>query len=139
MRLGIFICTFLFSIDIVFSQNWNLVWSDEFNGTELDSNYWTHEIGTGSRPEWNKCTPVCSPNNLDEIINNNYETIIVNDFLMLDENFNEISIFNTSGKKVVELENIFESKIDISNLSKGVYFLKGRNKINNRTIKIFKI
>ena len=76
---------------------------------------------------------------LDEIINNNYESIIVNDFLMLDENFNEISIFNTSGKKVVELENVFESKIDLSNLNKGVYFLQGRNKINNRTIKILKI
>ena len=90
-------------------------------------------------PEWNECTPVCSPTNLDEIINNNYESIIVNDFLMLDENFNEISIFNTSGKKVVELENVFESKIDLSNLNKGVYFLQGRNKINNRTIKILKI
>ena len=90
-------------------------------------------------PEWNECTPVCSPTNLDEIINNNYESIIVNDFLMLDENFNEISIFNTSGKKVVELENVFDSKIDLSNLNKGVYFLQGRNKINNRTIKILKI
>ena len=58
---------------------------------------------------------------------------------MLDENFNEISIFNTSGKKVVELENVFESKIDLSNLNKGVYFFQGRNKINNRTIKILKI
>ena len=58
---------------------------------------------------------------------------------MLDENFNEISIFNTSGKKLVELENVFELKIDISNLNKGVYFLLGRNKINNRTIKILKI
>ena len=90
-------------------------------------------------PEWNECMPVCSPTNLDEIINNNYESIIVNDFLMLDENFNEISIFNTSGKKVVELENVFDSKIDLSNLNKGVYFLQGRNKINNRTIKILKI
>ena len=90
-------------------------------------------------PEWNECTPVCSPTNLDEIINNNYESVIVNDFLMLDENFNEISIFNTSGKKVVELENVFESKIDLSNLNTGVYFLQGRNKINNRTIKILKI
>tara|TARA_X000000950_G_scaffold237719_1_gene289471 strand:- start:259 stop:462 length:204 start_codon:yes stop_codon:yes gene_type:complete len=35
--------------------------------------------------------------------------------------------------------NVFESKIDIFNLNKGVYFLQGRNKINNRTIKILKI
>ena len=90
-------------------------------------------------PEWNECTPVCSPTNLDEIINNNYQSIIVNDFILIDEIFNEISIFNTSGLKVIELENVFESKIDISNLNEGVYFLKGRNKTNNKTIKILKI
>ena len=45
----IIICSFLFSINTVFSQNWNLVWNDEFNGSELDSNNWTHEIGTGSQ------------------------------------------------------------------------------------------
>ena len=90
-------------------------------------------------PEWNECTPVCSPTNFDEIINNKFESIVVNDFLTLDDKFNEISIFNASGGKVMDLESVFESKIDISNLNKGVYFLKGRNKINNRTIKILKI
>ncbi|MGB8451906.1 MAG: RICIN domain-containing protein [Anaerocolumna sp.] len=27
---------------------WNLVWSDEFNGTSLDTSNWTYETGTGS-------------------------------------------------------------------------------------------
>lgn len=27
---------------------YQLVWADEFQGEELDSNYWTHEIGTGN-------------------------------------------------------------------------------------------
>ncbi len=31
------------------SQNWNLIWQDEFNGTELDTSKWMHDIGTGSQ------------------------------------------------------------------------------------------
>ena len=27
--------------------DWNLVWSDEFNGTQLDESIWNYEIGTG--------------------------------------------------------------------------------------------
>ena len=30
------------------AQNWNLIWSDEFNGSELDTSKWQHEIGTGT-------------------------------------------------------------------------------------------
>ncbi|MDF2589384.1 MAG: glycosyl hydrolase family protein [Anaerocolumna sp.] len=30
------------------ATNWNLVWSDEFNGTSLDTSKWAYEIGTGS-------------------------------------------------------------------------------------------
>ena len=43
----IFICLF-FSTSI-FSQSWNLIWYDEFNGNSLDSTKWTHDIGTGSQ------------------------------------------------------------------------------------------
>ena len=39
------ICVFSSSL---FAQNWNLLWSDEFNGNTLDSSYWTPEIGTGN-------------------------------------------------------------------------------------------
>lgn len=28
-------------------QTWNLIWSDEFNGTSIDDTKWTHELGTG--------------------------------------------------------------------------------------------
>ena len=27
--------------------NWNLVWSDEFNGTTIDTNTWTYDLGAG--------------------------------------------------------------------------------------------
>ena len=27
------------------ADNWNLVWSDEFNGTSLDTSVWSYEIG----------------------------------------------------------------------------------------------
>jgi len=30
------------------AADWNLVWSDEFNGSSLNSANWTAEIGTGS-------------------------------------------------------------------------------------------
>lgn len=28
-------------------QGWSLVWADEFDGTNINTNYWTHEIGNG--------------------------------------------------------------------------------------------
>lgn len=30
------------------ANNWNLVWSDEFNGTSLDRSVWSYEIGNGN-------------------------------------------------------------------------------------------
>lgn len=30
------------------ANNWNLVWSDEFNGTSLDTSVWSYEIGNGN-------------------------------------------------------------------------------------------
>lgn len=33
--------------------NWNIVWSDEFNGTSINTNTWTYDIGNGgSNPGW---------------------------------------------------------------------------------------
>ena len=34
------------------ANNWNLVWSDEFNGTSLDTSVWSYEIGNGN---WGWC------------------------------------------------------------------------------------
>lgn len=33
---------------VEFARTWKLVWQDEFSGTKLNSNYWTHEIGHGN-------------------------------------------------------------------------------------------
>ncbi|MEM5948454.1 family 16 glycosylhydrolase [Spirochaetia bacterium 38H-sp] len=36
-------------------ENWQLVWSDEFDGTSLDTTYWSYEIGNGQAqgiPGW---------------------------------------------------------------------------------------
>ena len=43
------ICICLFFSTSIFSQSWNLIWSDEFNGNNLDSTKWIHDIGTGSQ------------------------------------------------------------------------------------------
>ena len=44
-----FLIFFLFFSCYTYSQNWNLIWNDEFNGSELDTTKWIHEIGTGSQ------------------------------------------------------------------------------------------
>ena len=44
-----FLVIFLFFSCYTYSQNWNLIWNDEFNGSELDTTKWIHEIGTGSQ------------------------------------------------------------------------------------------
>lgn len=36
------------SSDVKADDNWNLVWSDEFNGTSLDTSIWNYETGTGN-------------------------------------------------------------------------------------------
>jgi len=43
------ICICLIFSTSSFSQSWNLIWSDEFNGNSLDSTRWIHDIGTGSQ------------------------------------------------------------------------------------------
>ena len=43
------ICISLFFSTTIFSQNWNLIWQDEFSGTALDTSKWIHDIGTGSQ------------------------------------------------------------------------------------------
>ena len=40
---------FLVSYTVSFSQNWQLIWEDDFNGNSLDQSKWVHDIGTGSQ------------------------------------------------------------------------------------------
>ncbi len=40
---------FLVSYTASFSQNWQLIWEDDFNGNSLDQSKWVHDIGTGSQ------------------------------------------------------------------------------------------
>ncbi|HRI46539.1 MAG TPA: family 16 glycosylhydrolase [Ignavibacteriaceae bacterium] len=40
----IILLSLIFNVNL-FSQNYQLVWSDEFNGTSLNTNDWTYEIG----------------------------------------------------------------------------------------------
>ena len=45
------------------AQNWQLVWSDEFNGNSLDNSKWTHSIGTGDWGWGNGELQYYQPNN----------------------------------------------------------------------------
>ena len=40
---------FLVSYTASFSQNWQLIWEDNFNGNTLDNTKWAHDLGTGSQ------------------------------------------------------------------------------------------
>ena len=33
---------------LMWGQNWELVWSDEFDGESLDASKWSYQTGTGS-------------------------------------------------------------------------------------------
>ena len=39
----------IISFNSLFSQNWNLIWNDEFNLNYLDTTKWAHDTGTGSQ------------------------------------------------------------------------------------------
>ena len=41
----LFLLLFSFSAISLFAQNYELVWSDEFNESEINPDNWTHEIG----------------------------------------------------------------------------------------------
>jgi len=45
----IFPLAFLLLSLTAYSQDWQLVWSDEFNGTSLNTNDWIYDLGTGSQ------------------------------------------------------------------------------------------
>ncbi|MDP5275995.1 carbohydrate binding domain-containing protein [Chengkuizengella axinellae] len=48
--LSLLLCASLISISIAeepLDEKWNLVWSDEFGGTELNMDYWNYDIGWG--------------------------------------------------------------------------------------------
>jgi beta-glucanase (GH16 family) len=49
MKKGTLTLFLLLSISFSYSQNWQLVWEDNFNGNSLDLNKWVHDYGTGSQ------------------------------------------------------------------------------------------
>ena len=49
MKRRILSIIFLVSYTASFSQNWQLIWEDDFNGNSLDQSKWVHDIGTGSQ------------------------------------------------------------------------------------------
>ena len=67
-----FILCFLISFSSK-SQEWELVWSDEFNGSTLDNNFWTHEVGTGDWGWGNGELQYYQPQNTS--VSNGYLTI----------------------------------------------------------------
>jgi beta-glucanase (GH16 family) len=48
MLLSFLICFLAIISNDVFAQDYQLIWSDEFNGSKLDNSKWEHQIGNGS-------------------------------------------------------------------------------------------
>ena len=48
MKFFYLLVVLCFSLDLS-SQDWNLVWEDNFEGNSLDNSKWTHDIGTGTQ------------------------------------------------------------------------------------------
>ena len=49
MKITAFFLVLFFYGNFSYAQNWNLIWSDEFDGGTLDLTKWSHDIGTGSQ------------------------------------------------------------------------------------------
>ena len=49
MKRIIFSIIFILSYTASFSQSWQLIWEDDFNGNTLDNTKWDHDLGTGTQ------------------------------------------------------------------------------------------
>jgi|TARA_B110000908_G_scaffold82231_1_gene98498 surface protein len=84
---------------------------------------------------------ICQPLNLDDYLNSESITIFpnpTNDFLMINgiENSVNISIYNLLGAEVIAKSNT--DKIDVSELSKGVYIINISNDVSQINKKFIK-
>jgi beta-glucanase (GH16 family) len=77
-----------------FGPNWNVVWSDEFNGNSLTTNNWTYDIGNG-------CPNLCGwgNNELEYYTSNTQNVYVTNGFLHIAALKQSYDGFNyTSGR-----------------------------------------
>ena len=79
------------------TQQWNEIWSDEFNNTSFDFNKWTHEIGTGNNG-WGNNELQYYTNNLDNIfLDSGYLHIVARNQQISNSNYTSARI-KTQGK-----------------------------------------
>ncbi len=90
----------------VAEREYQLVWSDEFNGTELDTSNWTYDIGTGSWG-WG--------NNEEEYYTNRSENIRVEDGCLVIEALKESyegSDYTSARIKTINKQSFAYGKIE---------------------------
>lgn len=121
------------------------------NTDNTNSNKTLYRLATVSQPtvnfdpsEWqtygnNYCTGLGSPLAVQEVPAQNIFSIYPNPasdslFLQGKDKVNSVEIYDMTGKKILSQSKIFENKIDIRSLSKGMYLLK----VNNQTLKFIK-
>jgi hypothetical protein len=103
--------------------------------------YAINSIGTAYGNEISFSTLISSIPEISNNITNNVISIMPNpatDFIHspeVSEPYTDAAIFSILGEKVMQIKNLETNLIDISGLSKGVYFLR----INNKSYKFVKI
>lgn len=90
IRLLFLLCFFAIISNDASAQDYQLIWSDEFDGSELDNSKWEHQIGNGSGGWGNNEKQYYRAEN--SVVNNGFLTIIAK-----KENFNN---FNYTSSRI---------------------------------------
>lgn len=79
--------------DVQAVDNWKLVWSDEFNGTSLDTSVWSYEIGNGNWG-WGNGEVQYYTNRTDNVrVSGGNLQIIAKKKIMVDRNIHQVELF----------------------------------------------
>lgn len=79
------------------ADNWNLVWSDEFNGTSLDTSVWSYEIGNRNGG-WGNGEIEYYTNRTDNVrVADGSLQIIAKKKIMVDRNIHQVELFQRAG------------------------------------------
>lgn len=85
------------------ANNWNLVWSDEFNGTSLDRSVWSYEIGNGNWG-WGNGEIEYYTNRTDNVrVAGGSLQIIAKKKIMVDRNIHQVELFQRA-RNILNME-----------------------------------
>jgi hypothetical protein len=100
----------------ILSTSSSKVYPDEFSGWE------------GIKEVYGQLNPTAASLSIDDVFSSKISIYPnpANEFIQIstDETITGVEVYNLIGKKVISLSNLLENRLDVSNLSKGIYVLK---------------